>query len=148
MLCVITQTLRLSNSAKRSSTVGEIVNLMSVDAQRFMDLTTYLHMIWSGPFQISLALYFLWQTLGPSALAGIAVMILLIPINGLIAHKIRQYQVCIEIRSNCNFNLVFKNFKIFLLAITLIIWFSNEYISKEEFGFQELYLVRTLRSID
>ncbi|KAK3704049.1 hypothetical protein RRG08_049006 [Elysia crispata] len=87
------KTLHLSNSAKRSSTVGEIVNLMSVDAQRFMDLTTYLHMIWSGPFQISLALYFLWQTLGPSALAGIAVMILLIPINGLIAHKVRQYQI-------------------------------------------------------
>ncbi|RUS88621.1 hypothetical protein EGW08_003647, partial [Elysia chlorotica] len=87
------KTLRLSNSAKRSSTVGEIVNLMSVDAQRFMDLTTYLHMIWSGPFQIGLALYFLWQTLGPSALAGIAVMILLIPVNGLIAHKAREYQI-------------------------------------------------------
>ena len=89
----LNQTLRLSNSAKRSSTVGEIVNLMSVDAQRFMDLTTYLHMIWSGPFQISMALYFLWQTLGPSALAGIAVMVLLIPVNGLIANKVRQYQV-------------------------------------------------------
>ncbi|GFR84872.1 multidrug resistance-associated protein 1 [Elysia marginata] len=87
------KTLRLSNSAKRSSTVGEIVNLMSVDAQRFMDLTTYLHMIWSGPFQIGMALYFLWKTLGPSALAGIAVMVLLIPVNGLIAHKARQYQI-------------------------------------------------------
>ncbi|KAH9487921.1 Multidrug resistance-associated protein 1 [Bulinus truncatus] len=31
------KTLKLSNAAKRSSTVGEIVNLMSVDAQRFMD---------------------------------------------------------------------------------------------------------------
>lgn len=87
------QTLRLSSSSKRSSTVGEIVNLMSVDAQRFMDLTTYLHMIWSGPLQISLSLYFLWQTLGPSALAGIAVMVLLIPINAVIAHKIKEYQV-------------------------------------------------------
>ena len=87
------QTLRLSNSAKKTSTVGEIVNLMSVDAQRFMDLTTYLHVIWSGPFQISVALYFLWQTLGPSAFAGIAVMILLIPVNAFIAHKTRQFQV-------------------------------------------------------
>ncbi|XP_055876896.1 multidrug resistance-associated protein 1-like isoform X2 [Biomphalaria glabrata] len=87
------KTLKLSSSAKRSSTVGEIVNLMSVDAQRFMDLTTYLHTIWSGPFQISVALYFLFQTLGPSALAGVGVMVLLIPLNAVIANKSRQYQV-------------------------------------------------------
>nr|XP_033816969.1 canalicular multispecific organic anion transporter 2 isoform X3 [Geotrypetes seraphini] len=53
--------LVITNSAKRSSTVGEIVNLMSVDAQRFMDLTTFLNMLWSAPLQICLALYFLWQ---------------------------------------------------------------------------------------
>ena len=73
--------------------MGEIVNLMSVDAQRFMDLMTYFHTIWSGPFQIIVSLYFLWQTLGPSVLAGVGVMILLIPINALIAHKARQLQV-------------------------------------------------------
>ncbi|CAG7831109.1 unnamed protein product [Allacma fusca] len=39
--------LLISNSARKESTVGEIVNLMSVDAQRFMDLTAYLNMIWS-----------------------------------------------------------------------------------------------------
>lgn len=55
------QALVITNAAKRSSTVGEIVNLMSVDAQRFMDLTTFLNMLWSAPLQIILALYFLWQ---------------------------------------------------------------------------------------
>lgn len=34
------------------------------DAQRFMDLTTYLNMIWSAPLQIGLAIYFLWAILG------------------------------------------------------------------------------------
>lgn len=37
---------------------------MSVDAQRFMDLTTYLNMLWSAPLQIGLAIYFLYQILG------------------------------------------------------------------------------------
>lgn len=55
------QALVITNAAKRSSTVGEVVNLMSVDAQRFMDLTTFLNMLWSAPLQIFLALYFLWQ---------------------------------------------------------------------------------------
>lgn len=62
--------LCLSNTARKESTVGEIVNLMAVDAQRFMDLTTYINMLWSAPLQIGLALYFLWDLLGPSVLAG------------------------------------------------------------------------------
>lgn len=62
--------LIMSNSARKQSTVGEIVNLMAVDAQRFMDLTAYINMLWSAPLQIALALYFLWAILGPSVLAG------------------------------------------------------------------------------
>uniref|UniRef100_A0A1B6EGY9 ABC-type glutathione-S-conjugate transporter n=1 Tax=Clastoptera arizonana TaxID=38151 RepID=A0A1B6EGY9_9HEMI len=85
--------LRMSNSARKESTVGEIVNLMAVDAQRFMDLTAYLNMIWSAPLQIALALFFLWQTLGPSVLAGLAVMIVLIPVNGVIASKAKGLQI-------------------------------------------------------
>uniref|UniRef100_H2YLY4 Multidrug resistance-associated protein 1 n=1 Tax=Ciona savignyi TaxID=51511 RepID=H2YLY4_CIOSA len=83
----------LSNSARKESTVGEVVNLMSVDAQRFMDLMTYLNTVWSGPFQIILAMYFLWQYLGAAVLAGLGVMLLLIPINALIARKTHQLQV-------------------------------------------------------
>ncbi|KAL1139319.1 hypothetical protein AAG570_006305 [Ranatra chinensis] len=85
--------LRLSNSARKESTVGEIVNLMAVDAQRFMDLTTYLNLLWSAPLQIALALYFLWEVLGPSVFAGLAVMIVLIPVNGYIAAKVKSLQI-------------------------------------------------------
>lgn len=85
--------LIISNSARKGSTVGEIVNLMAVDAQRFMDLTTYINMLWSAPLQIALALFFLWEILGPSVLAGLAVMIILIPVNGVIANKIKTLQI-------------------------------------------------------
>ncbi|CAG9853670.1 unnamed protein product [Phyllotreta striolata] len=85
--------LRISNSARKESTVGEIVNLMAVDAQKFMDLISYLNMIWSAPLQICLSLYFLWNELGPSVLAGLAVMIILIPVNGFIANKAKTLQV-------------------------------------------------------
>ncbi|XP_015175308.1 PREDICTED: multidrug resistance-associated protein 1 isoform X5 [Polistes dominula] len=85
--------MRMSNSARKESTLGEIVNLMSVDAQRFMDLTAYINMIWSAPLQIILALSFLWEKLGPAVLAGLAVMIVLIPINALIANKVKTLQI-------------------------------------------------------
>ncbi len=70
MSIVYNKALLLSNTSRQSSTTGEIVNLMAVDAQRFMDLTSYLHMLWSAPMQIALSLYFLWQEMGISTLAG------------------------------------------------------------------------------
>lgn len=75
---VYRKALIMSNSARKESTVGEIVNLMAVDAQRFMDLTAYINMIWSAPLQIALALYFLWAVLGPSVLAGMFFFFLLV----------------------------------------------------------------------
>ncbi|XP_048349117.1 multidrug resistance-associated protein 1-like isoform X1 [Sphaerodactylus townsendi] len=90
---VYRKALVITNSARKTSTVGEIVNLMSVDAQRFMDLATYINMVWSAPLQVILALYLLWQTLGPSVLAGVAVMLLLVPVNAVIALKTKTYQV-------------------------------------------------------
>ena len=73
--------------------MGEIVNLMSVDAQRFMDLVTYLHLIWSAPLQIVLSIVFLYIAMGPSVFAGVGVMILMIPINAIIAAISRKLQV-------------------------------------------------------
>lgn len=60
--------LRISSAAKKNTTVGEIVNLMSVDAQKFFELTSYLHVLWSGPMVIGLAIALLWQYLGVSVL--------------------------------------------------------------------------------
>ncbi|KAJ8384011.1 hypothetical protein AAFF_G00212550 [Aldrovandia affinis] len=90
---VYRKALVITSAARRTSTVGEIVNLMSVDAQRFMDLVTYINMVWSAPLQVVLALYFLWQTLGPSVLAGVAVMVLMFPVNAFIAMKNKTFQV-------------------------------------------------------
>lgn len=43
---------KLANTSRQDSTTGEIVNHMSIDAQRLMDLIPYLHQLWSGPLQI------------------------------------------------------------------------------------------------
>lgn len=78
------KSLTMNNEARKTSTVGEIVNLMSVDCQRMQDLSGYLWMIWSAPVQITLAMYLLWIQLGPSVLAGsshISVMYNYLPWN-------------------------------------------------------------------
>lgn len=66
---------------------------MSADAQRFNDVTNFIHLLWSCPLQIMLSIVFLWLELGPSVLAGLAVMVLMVPVNGLIATKARNLQV-------------------------------------------------------
>lgn len=66
---------------------------MSADAQRFNDVTNFIHLLWSCPLQIILSIVFLWLELGPSVLAGLAVMVLMVPINGLLANKARKFQV-------------------------------------------------------
>ena len=87
------KSLRMTGAARKESTVGEIVNLMSVDVQRFMDLLPYLNMIWSAPFQIALCCYFMYQQLGPSIFVGVGLLVLSIPLNGVVAGISRKYQL-------------------------------------------------------
>ncbi|XP_055636687.1 multidrug resistance-associated protein 1-like isoform X2 [Toxorhynchites rutilus septentrionalis] len=85
--------LRISSFAKKDTTVGEIVNLMAVDAQRFFELTSYLHILWSAPIIIALCIYLLYEILGPAVFAGLGVMVILIPVTGVIANKMKDLQV-------------------------------------------------------
>jgi len=83
----------LNSKSKGKSTAGELVNLMSVDATQLMELMTYINSLWSGPLQIGAALYFLYDTLGLSTLAGLGVMLLIIPLNMFLGGRMAALQV-------------------------------------------------------
>jgi len=86
--------MTLSPASSRSATVGEIVNLMSVDVQKCQDVCHFLNFLWTSPVIIVIAIYFLWQILGPSTLALVIFMLVILPVNSLIlAKKIRDIQV-------------------------------------------------------
>ena len=74
-----------------------MVNLMAVDVQRVMQLVQSLNHLWSAPFQICLAIYFLYVTMGVAVLAGLGMLILLVPLNLLITRFVRKIQVMITI---------------------------------------------------
>ncbi|KAN0041553.1 hypothetical protein ACTFIV_004095 [Dictyostelium citrinum] len=82
----------LKTSLREGTTIGEIVNLMSVDAQKFMDLCPYLHMIWSAPLQLAISLILLYRILGPSVFAGLGIMLVMIPINLAISNLAKKRQ--------------------------------------------------------
>ncbi len=85
VVAVYKKALVLSAGERYTRRLGEITNLMSIDAQRLQDLTTYLHAIWYSFYQIILALYFLWQQIGPSCLGGVAVIVMILPVTKYVA---------------------------------------------------------------
>uniref|UniRef100_H3AIJ4 ATP binding cassette subfamily C member 2 n=1 Tax=Latimeria chalumnae TaxID=7897 RepID=H3AIJ4_LATCH len=93
MAAVYKKALSVSNATRKEYTVGETVNLMAADAQRFMDLTNFIHLLWSSPLQIILAIVFLWKELGPSVMAGVGVVVLFIPVNSVLAMKSKKLQM-------------------------------------------------------
>ncbi|XP_065205465.1 multidrug resistance-associated protein 1-like [Planococcus citri] len=84
--------LRISSDARRNFTAGEIVNLISVDANRFVDLLSYSYVLISTPLQIVLSIYFLWRILGPSVVASFVVMIISILVNSYIGSEMKLLQ--------------------------------------------------------
>ncbi|OLN93990.1 Metal resistance protein YCF1-like protein 1 [Colletotrichum chlorophyti] len=86
------KSMKLSNEGRASKTTGDIVNYMAVDAQRLQDLTQFAQQVWSAPFQIIICMVSLYQLVGWSMLAGIAVMIIMMPAHGFIARIMRNLQ--------------------------------------------------------
>ncbi|CAI5460319.1 unnamed protein product [Closterium sp. Yama58-4] len=81
--------LRISSAARHSTSLGEIVNLQSNDAEKLAKLCIYLHIVWSGPLQIIGALAFLFRFLSViPALAGLVTMLLLMPFNGVLMGRL------------------------------------------------------------
>lgn len=102
----------MSNDARRTTTIGEIVNLMSVDAERIMEVVQYLWMIWSSPLQICIAIYLLYGILGPAVFAGLAAILIMFPINSILASIEAKLQVSLLPISS-----IFNNFISTLVVI-------------------------------
>ncbi|XP_029065759.1 multidrug resistance-associated protein 4 isoform X2 [Monodon monoceros] len=76
--------LCLSNLAMGKTTTGQIVNLLSNDVNRFDQVTIFLHFLWAGPLQAIIVTILLWMEIGISCLAGMAVLIILLPLQSCI----------------------------------------------------------------
>ncbi|XP_060187166.1 ABC transporter C family member 3-like isoform X2 [Lycium barbarum] len=79
--------LTLSCQSKQSHTSGEIINFMTVDAERIGDFGWYMHDPWMVIIEVGLALVILYKNLGLAAIAAfvatILVMLLNIPLGSL-----------------------------------------------------------------
>ncbi|XP_050968338.1 multidrug resistance-associated protein 4 [Labeo rohita] len=84
--------LCLSASAMGQTTTGQIVNLLSNDVNKFDEVTIFLHFLWVGPLQAAAVIGLLWQEIGPSCLAGMAVLIFLMPLQTMFGKLFSKYR--------------------------------------------------------
>ncbi|UPX12550.1 Transporter of the ATP-binding cassette (ABC) [Ascochyta rabiei] len=74
-------------------TTGAIINLMAVDAFKVSEICAYLHFLWANtPVQVVVAVVLLYRILGYSSIAGIGMMIILLPINMYVASQFSKIQ--------------------------------------------------------
>ena len=64
------QAMYIGNEAKKTSSVGDIVNLMSVDAQRVQEFCIKVAFCHTTPFLIIISMVFIYSKMGPSVLVG------------------------------------------------------------------------------
>lgn len=76
------KSLCMSSSARASSSIGEIVNLMQLDTQRVGDSYHMVHNLWAAPVQIICSVVLLYNYIGVSSIIGFVVTFTSIPLQG------------------------------------------------------------------
>ena len=87
------KSLVLATDSRKNYSTGDIVNLMAIDSQRFIDLVRFANFLWTSPIMIIIGFYLLYQEMGWSASGGFILMFLLIPLQGYITRKIKATQM-------------------------------------------------------
>lgn len=85
---VFEKVLRLSQPALSSYGPGALVNIMQVDTFRFGFAFFFLGFLWSMPLMFICGVVFLYQQLGVAAFVCIVIMVLMYPLNNLLAKQL------------------------------------------------------------
>eukprot|EP00911_Craspedida_sp_UC1_P000184 UC1_evm1s144 len=89
---VYRKALRVSSEAMAGVTTGRLVNLVSNDVERFTETAIMTHFLWVAPLQLMAAAYLIWQQIGVASLAGLALMVLLVPLHPLLGRFYARFR--------------------------------------------------------
>ncbi|KAI1286918.1 Multidrug resistance-associated protein 1 [Halotydeus destructor] len=83
------KSLKMSPKAKTEFPAGHILNLMSADSEALVAYIICANQWWIASLNVTIAMFMLWQQLGVATIAGVLILISIIPLNGYMANKIR-----------------------------------------------------------
>lgn len=97
---VLKKTMKTSFTQNTKYNIGEIINLGTVDSQRFLGLTFYFLYLISGPFTIVFGLTYIWLLIGWPLVPALFCFLILMVVNILIIKKGLLFQkMFMKIRS-------------------------------------------------
>ncbi|CAB3400604.1 unnamed protein product [Caenorhabditis bovis] len=133
--------LRISNTVRKNRTTGEMVNLMAIDIDRFRMIIPQLQQYWSSPVQIILCLVLLWQIVGYSVLAGVVVMVSIIPLNFGLSVITKRWQLKLMKYKDERIKLVNEVLN-GIKVVKLVAWETAMEKKIEEIRAKELHMIR------
>ncbi|KAF8778438.1 Multidrug resistance-associated protein 1 like [Argiope bruennichi] len=81
MGAIFRKNLTMANSARKDYNSGTLMSLLTVDVKRIQWFTMQFAALLIVPFKIALIIYVMWQYIGVSTLAGVAVIVVLFPFS-------------------------------------------------------------------
>jgi ATP-binding cassette subfamily C (CFTR/MRP) protein 1 len=85
--------MKLSKSSRKESTIGQMVNLVSINSQSFIELPFQVNTFVTAVVLVTLSMILLYRRLGSASLAGAALMLALIPLTSLVARWSKRLQL-------------------------------------------------------
>jgi ATP-binding cassette, subfamily C (CFTR/MRP), member 4 len=76
----------LHRQTEHGTTTGGIMNLVSSDAEDLRLFAPFVHYLWIAPLQLAAVIYLVWQEIGVSALAGLGMVLLFLPVFAQCGH--------------------------------------------------------------
>ncbi|KAK9296489.1 hypothetical protein QLX08_009536 [Tetragonisca angustula] len=92
--------LRLSRTALGETTIGQAVNLLSNDVNRFDIALVQVHYLWIGPLETFIIAYLMYNEVELSAFVGIVILLLFIPLQGYLGKKSSQFRLKTALRTD------------------------------------------------
>ncbi|KAL3741423.1 hypothetical protein ACJRO7_016978 [Eucalyptus globulus] len=84
------KSLRLTHEGRKKFQSGKITNMITTDTNALQQICQQLHIIWSAPFCIVIAMVLLYQQLGVASLLGCLMLVLMIPLQTVVISKMRK----------------------------------------------------------
>lgn len=103
---LFSKALRLSRSAIEGPKLGHIINLQTSDLAGMRDVVVFAHNLWASPLTVIGCTILLLYVLGPSALIGVALFPVLIPLETWVADKSRAYSKRVKKVADTRISLV------------------------------------------
>ena len=103
MMNIYEHALKLTPLSRQLCPTGQIITLMSVDADKLFLTAHYFHALWHGPLATAIVLSF--EIGAIPAICGIAVLLGMIPVQNNIAHYIKKYRTVMSSRTDIRVRL-------------------------------------------